>query len=287
MPEGLEFDPDAGLIRGTPEAGVNVTVSNGVLTIATVTQTTGDVGFWSVQGLSVPSTYTVTFSRDDLSAQTLSVSIDAFGTATMAVSPGATVSTAGISIDLNPATATLGGTTKELRADGSRAAVGEVEVSLSSGSTAYVQTSASVPASALGSYQFDHLPPGTYTVTVSRKGTRPTTSLVTLSAGEARSIDLVLGALVSICGKVTSTATGTPPLPNLQVTLYRAADYPKQSEATTTTSSTGEYCFSQLDAPENYIVQLDYPAPGQPYATQRITLKTKPETADFSVDVTP
>lgn len=274
-------------VRSKPAAGVNVTVSNGVLTISTVTQTTGDVGFWSVQGLAVPSTYTVTFGRDDLASQTLSVSIDAFGTATMAVSPGATVSSSGITIDLSPATATFSGVTKELRADGSRAPVGEVQVALSSGSANYTETSASVPASDVGSFVFDHLPPGTYTVTVSRKGTRPTTSLITLKAGEDQSTDLVLGALVSICGQVTSSGTGGQPLPNLPVVLYKASDYPKTSVATTSTSSTGQYCFSGLDAPENYIVELDYPAAGQPYSTQRITLKTKPETADFTVDVNP
>ena len=273
-------------VRGVPAAGVNVTVSNGVLTIPTVTQTDDPRGFWSVQGLSVPSTYTVTFSGDDLASQTLSVSLDAFGTATMAVSPGASVSSKGLAVDLSPATATLSGLTKELRADGSTAPIGEVQVSLSSGTATYTETSASVPADQLGSYQFDHLPPGTYAVTVTRKGARPTTSLVTLRAGDQQPLDLVLGALVSICGKVTSSGTTATPLANLQVILYTASGYPKESAATTITSSAGTYCFNGLDAPQNYIVELDYPSAGQPYATQRVTLKTKPETANFTVDVT-
>lgn len=269
--------------NGVPAAGVSVIVSNGVLTIPTVTQTTGVPGSWQVQGLSVPSTYTVTFSRDDLSAQTLSVSIDAFGVATMAVSPGASVSATGIAIDMRSSTATLQGTTRQLDSAGtSSSPVGEVQVALSSGSANYSETSASVPQDALGSYQFDHLPPGTYTVTVTRKGARPTTSLVTLAAGDDKIFNPVLGPVVSICGTITD-ASGSG-LSSLQLILYRTSEYPKTSVATTTSSGSGAYCFNNLDAPQNYIVELDYPGAGQPYATQRVTLRTKPVTVDFSVD---
>ena len=71
-----------GLVAGTggTAGGVGVTVTNGLLTIQTVTASTADVGSWQVSGLAIPGTYTVTFARVDLQSQTVSVSLDAAGT---------------------------------------------------------------------------------------------------------------------------------------------------------------------------------------------------------------
>src|SRR5204863_8218290 len=54
------------LIDGSPAGGVTVKVSNGDLTVQTVTLSVGDVGTYRIVGLAVPSTYTITFSRQGL-----------------------------------------------------------------------------------------------------------------------------------------------------------------------------------------------------------------------------
>ncbi|MEY2404142.1 MAG: hypothetical protein QOD38_1693, partial [Acidimicrobiaceae bacterium] len=53
---------------GSRAGGVSVQVSNGSITLQTVTLSIGSVGSFQVTGLPVPSTYTVTFSRPDLAS---------------------------------------------------------------------------------------------------------------------------------------------------------------------------------------------------------------------------
>ena len=67
-----------------PAAGVTVTVTAGTDKVQTVTQSTGDVGGWTVAGLAIPSPYTVTFSRPDLESQTVAVTLDAAGNSSAA-----------------------------------------------------------------------------------------------------------------------------------------------------------------------------------------------------------
>ncbi|MDQ1745456.1 MAG: hypothetical protein QOE23_3795, partial [Pseudonocardiales bacterium] len=87
------------LPSGDPAQGVTVTVTNGALTVQTVTQSTGKVGHWTVGGLTIPSTYTVTFSRPDLAGQTVSVSLDQSGVITPG-SQGAVITSEGIRVGM-------------------------------------------------------------------------------------------------------------------------------------------------------------------------------------------
>ncbi|MDQ1685445.1 MAG: hypothetical protein QOC82_2182 [Frankiaceae bacterium] len=283
-------------VDGQPAPGVTVTVTNGVLSVQTVTQTLGSPGTWDVQGLPVPSTYTVTFSRGDLASQSLSVALDAFGTATTQAAPGTSVTTQGIKVSMVTSTAVMYGftvTSEENIGSG----VGETLISLSNGAQQLAMTSSSVPVSPgpgldahAGAYHFENIPPGTYTVTVSRHGTRPTSQIVQLVAGQVLYKNLTVALPISICGTVVNASHSNAPVPDVQVVLYRSSSYPTNPVATMQTESAnsttpGHFCFNDVDAPENYIVQVDYPTPGAAYSTTSVPVDGTAVVPDLTITV--
>lgn len=247
---------DTGSLSGTVKTtggdagGVTVTVTDGALTLQTVTQSTKPVGRWSISGLRVPSTYTVTFSKAGLESQVLSVSIDGFGR----VTAGASSATA-VDATLRLADASLSGTVKQSASGSEATRVGNVTVTVSSGTTERTVTTASTPASDRGYYEIDNLPPGTYTVTFTRSGTATTSTIITLTAGEHRTYSPVLVAPARISGTVTVAGSAGS---GLTVNLYLASEYGTAAGpvATTTTTTTGAYVFLDVDAPEHYIVEV-------------------------------
>jgi hypothetical protein len=262
------------LADNKPAGDVTVTVTNGASTVQTVTQSTGTPGAWSVTGLEVPSTYTVTFSRADLASQTVSVSLDAFG----AVSGGGGVLSADqIDASLQSATAVLKGTARDTAGN----ALGEIQVRLTSSAGSYAVTTASTPSTSVGKYEIERLPPGTYTISVNRKGARPTSTIVTLGAGDVRTYDPVLAQPASISGVVYG-ADGKTPLAGAQVVLYLASQYPTTILRTTTTDASGHYAFIDVDAPESYIVEFSYPAGGSPRASATVSVS---ESQDLTVNL--
>jgi len=276
---------------GQPALGVTVTVTNGVLSVQTVTQTQGSPGTWEVQGLPVPSTYTVTFSRGDLASQSLSVALDAFGTATTQAAPGTTVTADGIKVSMVTATAELYGFTVT-EAENINSGVGETLISLSNGTQQLAMTSSSIPVSPgpglpehAGAYHFDNVPPGTYTVTVSRHGTRPTSQIVQLVAGDVVDKNLTVALPITICGTVENASNANAPVPAVQVVLFRAASYPTKPTATAQTDGNGRFCFSDVDAPENYIVEVDYPTAGAAYSTTSVPVDGTAAVPDLTIFV--
>ena len=64
-------------------AGVTVTASDGLLSVQSQTESDSATrGNWSISGLPLPGTYTLTFSRPDLAPQTVSATLDAAGVLT-------------------------------------------------------------------------------------------------------------------------------------------------------------------------------------------------------------
>jgi hypothetical protein len=241
--------PDVGSTGGTATGAPGVTVSVGVgdTTVQTVTQSTGTVGSWTVAGLPLPGTYTVTFARSDLQSQTLVVSLDAAGNP----STGAT----GLDVSMRSAFGSVQGTVKQARSAGAVATpVGEATVSLASGSDTYTVTSASTPSPDTGQFRIDGVQPGSYTMTVSRPGTSSTVVTVTVTAGREVKIDPVLVQPAAITGTITVQDGSSPQ--GLQVVLYLSAKYPLESAQTTTAGKDGTYEFENVDAPQTYVIEV-------------------------------
>lgn len=280
---GATLGAAAGSLSGVVTApgdpgGVTVTVTDGAMTRQTVTQSSDPVGSWVVAGLRIPSTYTVTFTRSDLESQVLSVSIDGFGRVTTGAS-----SASEVDATMRPATARLTGVVRQ--SDAAGAVVGpapNVVVTASSGPAQLAVTTASTPAAAAGTFVLEGLAPGTWTVTFSRPGTRPTSTIVTLVAGQERVLEPVLVSPASISGRVTQGTTGVS---GAIVELFLAAEFGTAvpPTATTTTDATGAYRLPDVDAPAFYVVQVRL-GPGSPPAATSPPLTLEPseqEIRDF------
>jgi hypothetical protein len=115
-----------------------------------------------------------------------------------------------------------------------------------------------------GAFEFDHVQPGTYTVSFTRAGGVPVSSILSLAAGAHRVLNPVLAPAASIFGTVFQ-ANLQPPVPLLgaEVRLYRADQFPSGASRVTTTDSKGFFKFDNVDAPQSYVVVFAFP-PGSP-----------------------
>jgi hypothetical protein len=234
------------LAGGVPAGGVTVTASNGELTLQTVTLSTGAVGSYLIGGLPVPGTFTLTYARPDLASVTQAVDLDGFGDGPVRRD-----------VTMRPATAIVEGTVSEV--GGAR--LGEVEVVLTSGSSTFRTVTASAPAERAGDYFVAGIPPGTYSISFTRPGSKTTSTLVGLAAGDRRRIDAALEKQASITGVVSFMAGGTlQPLRGAEVRLYLIDQFPTVELRTALTNEAGAYVFASLEAPQTYIVEFAYPA---------------------------
>ncbi len=230
---------------GTPAGGVTVSASNGTTTVTTVTSSVGTVGSYTLANLPVPGTYAVTFSRSDLLSQTVEVALSANQ-----------ADVTDVNAAMVAATATVSGTVTQVGGGG----VAGVDVSLVAGSQSYQVTTASTPTA--GAYVISGIAPGTYTLDFARPGGVPVSSIVTLSAGQQLTESPALSPPAGITGLVEESENGAP-LAGAQVNLYLADQYPTTVAATTTTDSSGTFSFTNVEAPEDYLVAVSYP-PGTP-----------------------
>ena len=266
--------------RTISAGGVAVTVSNGELTVQTATESTSQVGSWQVGGLPVPGTYTVTFSRSDLQSETVSVSLDATGTVTPG-SVGTRVTATGLAVTMQSATATVTGIVTQPGGgrvcDHSTGALGEASVSLSSGSTTYSGTSASL-APNCGRYRLERIPPGTYTLTVSSSsGTTPRSQVITVTAGELLVRNVALQRPASMTGVVVCCTTGSDAQAGVRagwtVFLYPESSYPNGILRTTTTDANGRFEFDDIDANRYIVATGPTGDPSNAVATVQVTVQ--------------
>lgn len=258
-------------------AGVTVTATNGSLSVSTVTESSPDVGRWELGGLPIPGTYTVTFTRPDLAAQTVSISLDGAGGIS-----GSPVDSAGlIQTTMHSATQDVTGTVTQAGAsgcDGSR--LGEATVTLTSGSSSYTTTTASTPSGMCGSYYFGAVPPGTYTLTVTAgSGTSPASQVITLSASDAaKQVDVKLPGAASLSGTVQAVDGSGKVVASCgwTVELYLQAQYPTIVDRSATTTcaagvSNGTFQFAGVPA-GSYIVEVHQTLGGSPLASKVVTV---------------
>ncbi|MCU1497992.1 MAG: hypothetical protein JWM47_1945 [Acidimicrobiales bacterium] len=284
-----------GDIEGAPPiGGVTVTATNGNVSLTTVSVSIGEAGTFQIDGLAVPNTFTVTFSRPDLVVDIRSVALDPLTEAGSVVT--------GLDVSMRSATASLSGrltrapaqvvtatstpclaedgepSPEEVSASGpAGAGVGEVEITLTSGPRTYRTVSVSGPAAAdAGTYLLDGLRPGTYAATFAGADAATFETGLTLKAGQAATLDRGLRLRTSsVTGAVYRLGAENKPYCSAAesgavVSLYLESDYPGAPVATTETDGTGHYTFPSVEGGRRYLIEVtaDYPgAPPDPKGT--------------------
>ena len=229
----------SGVARGPSGAGiggVEVTASNGEITVSSLSLSSGQVGAYTIVGLPAPSSYTLTFSKIGYVSQSRSTDID----------PLLTSAVIGVDTNLQIASASLTGKITDTTGP-----IADVAITVTDGAQTFSSASANEP---LGSYRFPRLPPGTYTVTFSRSGSVSQTFLVALEAGDARVLDVSIAARSSIAGLILSV--DNLPLAGAEVRLYLATGFPGTAARVLRTGADGRYLFIDLDAPESYVIEF-------------------------------
>jgi hypothetical protein len=158
--------------NGDPLGGVLITVVGADVSLTTRSLSLTTVGAWSIRGLPVPGNYTVTFRREGLSTQALAVDLPI----------GLGANRTDVDVRLTPSVGTVSGIV-EVNGGGP---VGGVTVLLASTTVERRTISANDPA---GEYQFDAIPPGSYTMTFSKQGLESQTMLIDVAAGQAVEVE--------------------------------------------------------------------------------------------------
>ena len=173
---------------GTPLGGVAITASNGSISAATTTLTTGTgsggLGSYTLANLPVPGTYSITFSLPGYSTETISVNFDGAGR-----KPG--------DATLRPITSNVSGTVS-LAGNGQAGVTltlsdGTVPATNGTATTGTLRTTqtAATPA---GAFLFDSVAPGYYTVTASGPNINTAVTLILVTAGQASVTNIAVTA---------------------------------------------------------------------------------------------
>ncbi len=192
----------SGRITGPDGAvgGVTVTITDGTNTVTTSSATQGDVGAWSVGGLSTPSTYLVTAAGVGYGAQSQLVPLDAGGAAV-------------VDLSLQHGVAALAGTVIGPDALGAISGLGGLTVTATDGTT--TRTASTVTSGQVGTFVLADLPvPSTYTVTVSGDGYASQTTQVQLGTGASAAqlnvrLDLSTGVVQGTVKDPSGTGLGS------------------------------------------------------------------------------
>jgi len=232
------LSPGTGSLSGTvtgpsgPLGGVSITVSDGSVTVTTVTPTTGaGIGTWSVSGLNTPDTYLV------------SASAPGYGTQITSASLAASASLAGVDLKMTPGVGSISGT---VTSGTSGQPVGGVTVTATDGSASATATTSTV--SPVGTYTLPDLAiPGTWTVAVSGPGWITQTQLVKLDGNATVNASLTSSG-ANVVGVVKSGGSG---LANVGLTLSNQnATFKTLSESV---SPVGGFDFGQIP-PGQYVL---------------------------------
>lgn len=238
----------SGTVRGPsgPVGAAQIIITDGINTITTSSNSKGDVGAWSVDGLSTPSTYLVSASKAGLSTESVLVPLAAGGNAQA------------------PLTLTLGvgslvGYVRGVNSLGRMGGIGGVQVTATDGTL--TRTASTVTTGPVGRYTLADLPPGRYTVTVDAPGYLPQTRRVTLAKGVSKATmsAVLTSATATVSGRVLTSAGGA--LNGAGLVLSSSTESYK-----ITSTSDGSFAITGV-APGTYVLSAEYFGYGTGYAT--------------------
>ena len=166
--------------------GAEVTISDGTLTFTTTAATNGDIGSWTLEGVSTPAVYTVTST------------LRGYGTQVVQVSLVGGENRTGANLIMQPGVGTISGRILSETGD----PLGGATVTATNGEVS--RTSTSLTGGDIGSYSVPQLAlPGPYTLTVELDGYVTQTRRVSLN-GSVPDIDFdLVGSSLTLTGLVT------------------------------------------------------------------------------------
>lgn len=223
-----------------PLGDVQLTITDGTVTLTTHTPTAGKVGAWAVNGLPTPGTYLVTASDPGYSNQTTLFTLGAGGSAN------------GLKLTMVPGQGSLSGTVLSAR-DGQPQ--GGLTVTASNGSV--TQTTTTTTTGAVGTYNLPDLPvPGTYALTISGPGFVTQTQQAVLGSDPATD-NATANARVTPSGAdvigVATDANGQG-LPAAGAILSNQTNVFKT--LTTSSGTVGSFDFGQVP-PGSYVLSVE------------------------------
>lgn len=204
-PLAAELVPGRGTLRGTVRGpggkagGVQITVSNSTQEVTTRTATSGDVGAWTVDGLSTPGTYLLTAAEPGLGTQSRLVTLGAASSDT-------------VDMTLTRGEATLAGEVTGQLVSGETGGLGGLTVTATSGEI--TRTATTTTGHGAGGFVLPGLQvPATYTVTIEGDGYLPqarTVELTTKTAGRRLSFQASLKGGVATGSVTNAKGEGLP-----------------------------------------------------------------------------
>lgn len=278
----IRLTPSSGSVRGrvvdpsgAPLGGIDVTVVGPGIrrttqTVSTPVDWTGSTppasaGTWRIDDLPVPGAYTVTFLAPGQLTQAVSVEL----------TPGAGGVRSGIDAVLNPSVGTVQGRVREAGpgvacptlAALDPAAPGDcpllsgadgVVVTLRSTALTRTVRPADQPVAQRALFRFDGVPPGAYTVTVTRPGSTTQTLLVNTAAVGALSpppLDVRLDRPATVGGQIRFFP-GFVGSRRFDVEAYTLDAVGGEPLARTTTDPDGNFTLRGLTAPGSYVLEF-------------------------------
>ena len=274
VPVGWDPAVDGAPARRLDARGVRVIDDNGYPVGA---------GTFRMSGLPLPGAYTVSFSAPGVVTQAVSVELTAGAGALRALEP--TV--------LDPSTGTIQGRIRSTVADGDRplSARDGVVVTLRSSTLTRTALPSDQPESRRGAFRFDGMPPGAYTLTVSRPGSPNQTILVNTTDRPGFSFDFSTNSLTG-SGPAFGPIRIEPPaiitgriLPfssflgarAYDVTVFRADALGVPLLAPVRTDLEGRFLIRGLEAPGLYVLEFTDRTTGE---VHRVPNQRQPTTDD-------
>ncbi len=219
-----------------PVGGATVTLTDGTTTVTTSTSTTGDVGYWSVDGLSTPSTYLVSATGPGLGQQSALVDLGAGETRTL-------------DLRLFTGVASLAGTVTGPDSLGVVGGLGGITVTATDGAT--TRTASTVTGNRAGTFVLADLPvPATYTVTFSGDGYASQTHEVELAQGSSAAL---LDVLLDVSSGVVQGAVKDTAGLGLGGAGLTLTDGEHTYKTMSTSDAEGSYRFNGI-APGDYVL---------------------------------